>query len=581
MSASADVRVRTLPVIEVFGPTVQGEGILAGLATYFVRFGGCDYLCLAGETRVLLPNLRERPIAELRAGDAVLGYARDARMGPYRLTPTTVEAWRELPPKPTVTVTLDDGTRLTGSADHRVWREFMREGEVWKNPRLDNYEELARLSAGSLVKGPGQSLRTMPRSMEWKRGYIVGAMDGDGHVGQARIHLSVTSRSFFDTALESSEAVGAPLREYAEAATSHGTRLYRSQLPAAYHETMRSLVADFRGEDAEFCRGYLAGLFDAEGSVPSGHPYIAQNDGPVVGRALAAAQAVGIETEHVRLDGRAHRVLLKEHPVTLLPFLDVGCEEKRLAAGLRGLRHQRRTVVSVEPSATQPLYDIQTGTENFIANGVVSHNCSWCDSMYAVDPAEVRANAEKLTAETIVARLRECGVGPGWVTLSGGNPALLQLGEFVSLLHQERLKVAIETQGSRWRGWLADVDCLTVSPKPPSSGMAERTERDLRGFMAEADSVRLHDQDALKIVVFDEVDLDWAKGVLADYPGWPRFLSCGTDRPDDGERPDTTLTLLADRYRWLCEAVAGDPELADVRVLPQLHVVAWGHARGV
>ena len=34
-----------LPVVEVFGPTIQGEGELAGVPTAFVRFGGCDYRC--------------------------------------------------------------------------------------------------------------------------------------------------------------------------------------------------------------------------------------------------------------------------------------------------------------------------------------------------------------------------------------------------------------------------------------------------------------------------------------------------------------------------------------------------------
>lgn len=36
---------KKLPVIEIFGPTIQGEGPLAGTKTMFVRFGGCDYRC--------------------------------------------------------------------------------------------------------------------------------------------------------------------------------------------------------------------------------------------------------------------------------------------------------------------------------------------------------------------------------------------------------------------------------------------------------------------------------------------------------------------------------------------------------
>lgn len=34
-----------LPVIEIFGPTIQGEGALIGTQTHFVRLGGCDYKC--------------------------------------------------------------------------------------------------------------------------------------------------------------------------------------------------------------------------------------------------------------------------------------------------------------------------------------------------------------------------------------------------------------------------------------------------------------------------------------------------------------------------------------------------------
>ncbi|WP_421779844.1 7-carboxy-7-deazaguanine synthase QueE [Falsirhodobacter deserti] len=32
-------------VSEIFGPTIQGEGVLIGLPTVFVRTGGCDYRC--------------------------------------------------------------------------------------------------------------------------------------------------------------------------------------------------------------------------------------------------------------------------------------------------------------------------------------------------------------------------------------------------------------------------------------------------------------------------------------------------------------------------------------------------------
>ena len=40
-----DKKAKKVAVVEIFGPTIQGEGPLAGSKTMFVRFGGCDYRC--------------------------------------------------------------------------------------------------------------------------------------------------------------------------------------------------------------------------------------------------------------------------------------------------------------------------------------------------------------------------------------------------------------------------------------------------------------------------------------------------------------------------------------------------------
>src|SRR5699024_12513949 len=34
-----------IPVLEIFGPTIQGEGRVIGRKTMFVRTSGCDYRC--------------------------------------------------------------------------------------------------------------------------------------------------------------------------------------------------------------------------------------------------------------------------------------------------------------------------------------------------------------------------------------------------------------------------------------------------------------------------------------------------------------------------------------------------------
>jgi 7-carboxy-7-deazaguanine synthase len=176
-----------------------------------------------------------------------------------------------------------------------------------------------------------------------------------------------------------------------------------------------------------------------------------------------------------------------------------------------------------------------------------------------------------LNAEQIVRRLGE--QGPRWVTLSGGNPAMLKLDDLIVRLHFAGYKIAVETQGSLWKEWLNNVDMLTVSPKPPSSGMAGKTANQFDAFMRQ---VRPQAPRCLKIVVFDVTDYDWARAMIHRYPDWPAFLSCGTDSIG-GE----LLVSTSKRYRWLCGLAARDLAMRDVRVLPQLHVIAWGHRLGV
>jgi 7-carboxy-7-deazaguanine synthase len=229
------------------------------------------------------------------------------------------------------------------------------------------------------------------------------------------------------------------------------------------------------------------------------------------------------------------------------------------------------TVQGEGPEAGRPAY--------FIRFGACDFRCSWCDSLYAVDPGEIRAHATQMSSAEIRTALDELTAGPTLVVLTGGNPALHHLDELVEEMQRDGFDVAVETQGSIYRSWLARVDRLVVSPKPPSSGEASDRHWDQLGqFMASALEVRA--ALALKVVVFDQDDLAYAKQVARAWPAVPLHLSVGTD-PEPAPSAEGDKVQILDRFRWLCEAAAEAPELSGVQVLPQLHVLAWGRARGV
>jgi 7-carboxy-7-deazaguanine synthase len=197
--------------------------------------------------------------------------------------------------------------------------------------------------------------------------------------------------------------------------------------------------------------------------------------------------------------------------------------------------------------------------------------------MHAVDPAQVRATAQHLKVTDIVARIQELQDGPNLVVLSGGNPALLDLGLLVAQLQDAAFEVAVETQGSRWKPWLAEADRLVVSPKGPTSGMDTAENRDVLGRFL------MHAQEAgaklvLKAVIFDASDLEHARWLATMWPDLPLYLSTGTDVE---LREEDTRRHLLTRLRWLSEAVAIDPVLRRGHVGVQLHVLAWGTRKGV
>jgi 7-carboxy-7-deazaguanine synthase len=213
----------------------------------------------------------------------------------------------------------------------------------------------------------------------------------------------------------------------------------------------------------------------------------------------------------------------------------------------------------------------------FVRFGGCDYRCRWCDSLHAVDPASVRQGARHLSTSEIVAEVESLGPGPKRLVLTGGNPALLALADLVESFHRNGFEVAVETQGSRWKPWLEATDQIVASPKPPSSGIDQgNVLTGFAAFMSAAEQGRA--ALAIKIVIFDEADLAFARAVHAEYPGVPFWLSVGTDCDlSDND----ALRALSARYQWLWRAAARCDDLANVRVLPQLHVVAWGQRLGV
>jgi 7-carboxy-7-deazaguanine synthase len=216
----------------------------------------------------------------------------------------------------------------------------------------------------------------------------------------------------------------------------------------------------------------------------------------------------------------------------------------------------------------------------FVRTAGCDYRCRWCDSAFTWD-GSARDEIRQLTPEEIWEELVRLGGNRfSHVTLSGGNPALIgNLGELVHLLRANRIRTAIETQGTKWQEWLLLIDEVTLSPKPPSSGM--RTDfSQLDEIVRRLTSADGNRHVSLKVVVFDEVDFDYARSVHRRYPDLPFFLQVGNDDVTGGDTVELRNRLL-EKYEWLIDKTVAAADMNDVKVLPQLHTLVWGNKRGV
>lgn len=215
----------------------------------------------------------------------------------------------------------------------------------------------------------------------------------------------------------------------------------------------------------------------------------------------------------------------------------------------------------------------------FVRSGGCDYRCIWCDTAHAVLP-EYRHEWKAMETDQILENITALS-GPCLITLSGGNPAIQPFGELIKRGARFGYRFTCETQGSVVAEWFKLLDHLVLSPKPPSSGM--ETDWDV---LAECVSVGNFgkpgvENTALKVVVFDEADYQYARKVAACFPDQPMFLQVGNPEPPapDGTDPGFNPLMALHRLRLLMERVCAD-RWNTVRVLPQLHALAFGNARG-
>jgi len=356
-------------------------------------YRGCSHACTycaAGDTPILMADGTHRPLEDLASGDRIIGTKRDGRYRRYVET-QVLDHWSSI--KPAYRISLADGTELVTSADHRFLTE-----RGWKHVLGQERGPECRphLTTNNSLLGTGGFAEQPEQTVEYRQGYLCGLIRGDGTLGsrqyqrpngRAWVHhqfrLALADAEGLERGRDFLDQAGVATDEFAfSAAQAHRreVRAIRTQKRANV-AFIEDLIRWPLSPSDDWRKGFLAGIFDAEGSCGREALRISNCDPMIIKWTRDCLDHFGFDSvlepsgkpnglACVRVRGGLRERLRFFH------MTDPAITRKRSIQGFALKSDTDLGVEAIEPlGRSMRLYDITTGTGDFIANGVVSHNC--------------------------------------------------------------------------------------------------------------------------------------------------------------------------------------------------------------
>lgn len=463
-------------IVKVKAKTIFTRTKLSGAKWVVNQYVGCEHscrYCLDGNSIILMHDGSTKLLKNIRVGDKVCGVWRNKNTAYHYYKITQVLAhWKII--KPAIKVITEQGIEVVCSPDHR-W--FSNRG--WKHT-IGAMQGLSRrpyLTESNAIHGVGALTMASRETDLYMKGYLSGMIRGDGllkiydYSGKRRgkdiqyqFRLALKDREAVDRVYNYLSKFGVKIDWFKfQIASGNRVNAIRKSNKKTY-QAIKNLIKFC--QKSEYQRGFIAGIFDAEGTAGTNNSLIRifNSDKQLLQFTITSLRYFDfnvVDEKHGEYC-RSLRVRggIKEY-IRFFQLVNPAIKRKFNITGMQ-VKSSFKIKEIIDLQENREMFDITTGIGTFIANGLVSHNC------YAKFMARWRPNlsgewGSRVEAKINAPELVKGKFMDGWVFMSSVSDPYQQAEKKLKLTRQilenmnKRIKLVILTKSDLI---LRDIDIL-------------------------------------------------------------------------------------------------------------------------
>ena len=349
-----------------------------------------DHLdCVSPETKILMADYTEKSAADIKEGDELIGIKLETQQHKQRKQIKTKVVHVKKGVDDMLDITLENGVKLKTTKGHlHYYFQGKTRDKYWKRAdELKIGDKLVMI----------YNHHNFEETEDYKKGYLFGAYTGDGSYNfdeSKQVYCDIRKGVAFIDVIKRVKQYWSDL-----GLETVDVRIEKPRQTNSVLEDGRKIISkmdlallSIRGinkirfiksifvknpDSFEWCRGYIAGIFDTDGCLNCRHEFqIAQtkNQDEFMKFTIECINKLGYQAVKRYNDIKLHTDYMADNvTMEFTQIIKPALEKKRNFLG-QTYRYEPLEIVDIK-SYTGEFVAIQTDEQTYIANGLVTHNC--------------------------------------------------------------------------------------------------------------------------------------------------------------------------------------------------------------